>query len=129
MNSEKTYYMGVKDSAPREISPEELAQKLPPPMQLTVIVDQISFAQLVIGLVEEDFITEVEGDAWLEGRLPKGVTDLLATLPKEMQFRGKAKAIRPSVILRNDPIVAALAVSKGMTPEQLDRFFVTYSTV
>jgi hypothetical protein len=90
---------------------------------------RLSFAQLLIGLVSEQWITEAEGEAWLAGTLPAPVLALIATLPAEQQFPAKARAIRPSEVLRADPLVELLGAAQGKTPEQLDDFFRTYSEV
>jgi len=90
---------------------------------------QLSFAQLLIGLVTEAWITEAEGEAWLAGERPAEVEALIATLPVEQRFAAKARASRPSIILRTDPLVIALATAKQKTAEQLDTFFTTYAAV
>jgi hypothetical protein len=89
----------------------------------------LTFAQMLIGLVTEQWITEAEGDAWLVGTPPAVFLALIATLPAEQQFAAKARAIRPSGVLRADPLVQALGAEQGKTPEELDQFFVTYSGV
>lgn len=100
-----------------------------PPAPPIPSVPDLSFPQLLIGLVAEGWITEVDGEAWLTGTLPAAVLGVISTLPVEMQFPAKARALRPSVIIRADPLVAALAASEGKTPEELDEFFFTYSQV
>ena len=87
---------------------------------------QISFAQLLIGLVAERWITEAEGDAWLTGTPPAPVLALIGQLPQAQRFAAKARAVRPSVVLRSDPLVIALGTMQGKTPAQLDAFFNTY---
>ena len=89
----------------------------------------LTFAQLLIGLVSEGWITESEGTAWLGGALPAAVTGLIAQLPAAERFPATARAARPSVILRTDPLLEALAQSEGKTPEQVDEFFITYQSV
>jgi len=89
----------------------------------------ISFAQLVIGLVTEQWITEAEGTAWLQGVLPAAVETLITSLPQEQQFIARARASRPSEILRDDPLVVSLGAAQGKTEEELDDFFRTYSGV
>ena len=90
---------------------------------------QLSFAQMLIGLVSEQWITEAEGEAWLTGTLPAAVLGLISTLPANQQFAAKARAIKPSVVMRNDPLVAALGAAQGKTAEELDTFFRTYAQV
>jgi hypothetical protein len=90
---------------------------------------RLSFAQLLIGLVTEQWFTEADGESWLEGRLPGPVQALIDTLPQDQRFSAKARAIRPSTVLRNDPLVGLLAAAHGKTQEQLDAFFITYGAV
>ena len=90
---------------------------------------KLTFAQLLIGLVAEEWITEAEGEAWLAGTLPAPLLALISTLPAEQQFPAKARALRPSEVLRRDPLVETLRVAQGKTSEELDAFFATYSGV
>lgn len=90
---------------------------------------KISFAQLLIGLVKEGWITEAEGDAWSQGVLPNSVTAVINTLPVDQRFAARTRARRPSEIVRNDPLVIELSASQGKTAEQLDQFFITYSQI
>lgn len=89
----------------------------------------ITFAQLLIGLVTEGWISEAEGDAWVDGTLPSGVTALIATLPAGQQFAARTRAKRPSEVRRIDPLVVALGSAQGKTPEEIDKFFQTYAQV
>ena len=98
-----------------------------PPAPRAIIPD-LSFAQLLIGLVTEEWITEAEGGGWLVGTLPAPVLAVIATLPPNQQFAAKARAIRPSVIVRADPLVASLAAAEGKTSADIDAFFTTYAT-
>lgn len=98
-----------------------------PPAPPAIIPD-LSFAQLLIGLVSEGWITEAEGGGWLVGTLPAPVLAVIATLPAGQQFAAKARAIRPSAVVRADPLVAALAAAEGKTSAEIDAFFTTYAT-
>lgn len=92
-----------------------------------VIIPDLSFAQLLIGLVTEEWITEAEGGGWLVGTLPAPVLAVIATLPAGQQFAAKARAIRPSAVVRADPLVAALAAAEGKASAEIDAFFTTYA--
>lgn len=92
------------------------------PVQPPSIPD-ITFAQLLIGLVQAGWITEAEGEAWLAGTLPAAVLGVIQGLPEGQRFAAKARALRPSLIERNDPLVAALAAQEGKTPSDVDQFF------
>jgi hypothetical protein len=89
----------------------------------------LSFSQLLVGLVTEQWITTIEGELWLQGILPAAVTSLIATLPTEQQFIAKARATRPSEVYRLDSLVIGLATAQNITAEQLDEFFKTYSQI
>lgn len=93
----------------------------PEPVQTT----EISFAQMLIGLVTEEWITEAEGEAWLSGTLPGAVTALIDQLPAAQRFAARARAVRPSVVLLSDPLVQALGAMQGKSAE-LPEFFNTY---
>lgn len=90
---------------------------------------QLSFAQLIIGLVTEAWITEADGDGWLTGVLPSTVLTTINLLPAEQRFAARAKAARPSVVLRLDPLVEMMALAQGRSPAEIDTFFRTYASV
>lgn len=96
----------------------------PPPVPAS-----ISFAQLLIGLVTEQWITEAEGEAWLAGTLPDDVLLVIDSLPANQRFAAKARALRPSEVLRSDPLVAAMGAAAGNTEAEIDTFFQTYAGV
>jgi hypothetical protein len=89
----------------------------------------ITFAQLLIGLVTEQWITEAEGEGWLAGTLPMAVQLVIDSLPAEQRFTAKARALRPSEVLRSDPLVAAMGTAAGKTGAEIDTFFRTYAGV
>ena len=101
----------------------------PTDFSVVAVPASITFRQLLIGLVAEGWITEAEGDAWLAGTIPAAASALVASLPEAQRFAARASIIRPSVILRADPLVAALAAAEGKTEAELDGFFQTYSQV
>lgn len=104
------------------MEPEEIAER-------EVARPKLTFSQLLIGLVAEQWVTEAEGEAWLLGTLPAGVVALIGTLPLEQRFPARARATAPTVVYRDDPLVIALGASQGKTPEQIDAFFVAYCAV
>jgi len=88
----------------------------------------LSFAQLLIGLVTEQWITAAEGRAWRDRTaLPPAVADLIATLPEDQQFAAETRAMAFTEALRLDPLVEALGAAEGKTPKELDQFFITYA--
>lgn len=104
------------------------AKYVAPPAQ-PALVPNLSFAQLMIGLVAEAWITEAEGDGWLAGTLPLAVLTVIDSLPLGQRFAAKARALRPSEVLRSDPLVAAMGTAAGKTGAEIDTFFQTYAGV
>jgi len=105
----------------------EVAPFVPPPAPVPAI-PSLTFAQLLIGLVSEGWITEAEGDDWATGKgLPAAVQSAVATLPEAERFPARARLYRMSVAMRSDPMVAALATADGRTAAEVDAFFVTHS--
>ncbi len=90
---------------------------------------KLSFAQLMIGLVAEKWITAAEAEAWLAGTLPFALLVVIDTLPEDQRFPVKARAIRPAEVLRSDPMVAAMGFAAGKTEADIDVFFLTYASV
>jgi hypothetical protein len=86
---------------------------------------QITFAQLLIGLVAEGWITEADGVAWLSGTPPAPVISLIGQLPAGQRFAARARAVRPSIVLLSDPLVQALGAMQGKSAE-LPGFFNAY---
>jgi hypothetical protein len=121
---EGTVEVPLKPAANMEWDGKEWVEVAPPPP----VPQELAFAQLLIGLVAEGWITEAEGEAWLEGRIPAAAELLIATLPEDQRFAARARAARPSTVLRTDPLVIALAASQGHA-DDLDRFFTTYAAV
>lgn len=90
---------------------------------------KLTFAQLLIGLVAQGWLSESDGELWLSGTLPQPIGLLIETFPAEHRFAAKARALRPSEVVRLDPLVEALAVANGKSAEEIDQFFEVYTTV
>lgn len=91
---------------------------------------KLSFAQLLIGLVSEGWITIEDGRAWRDRvALPAQVQALIGTLPEDQQFAVETRAFAPSEVLRSDPLVTAMGTAAGKTEGEIDNFFRTYVNV
>ena len=88
----------------------------------------LSFAQFMIGLVAEQWITEEEGRLWLTGTLPPQVVSTINLIPEEQRFAATAKATRPSVVGRMDPLVQRMALVQKRSDAEVDDFFRTYAS-
>lgn len=113
----------------RPYTPEEIAAAEAASVAAFRASAKLTFAQLMIGLVTEAWVTEPEGEAWLAGSLPLPVALVINSLPAEQRFAAKARALRPSEVLRADPLVAAMGAAAGKTEAEIDAFFTTYSGV
>lgn len=89
----------------------------------------MSFAQLLIGLVAEGWITSEQGENWLAGAPPAPVLAAIALLDPQLRFAALARATRPSVVFRTNSLVEMLALAQSKTPNQIDQFFRDYSKV
>jgi hypothetical protein len=89
----------------------------------------LSFSQFLIGLVTEQWITEADGNGWLVGVLPPSVEATINLGPADQRFAARARATRPSEVLRLDPLVQMMSMAQGRSPEEVDDFFVKYATV
>lgn len=91
---------------------------------------RLSFAQLLIGLVTEGWITEAEGRAWRDRvALPAQVVAVISSLPASQQFAAETRAMAPSEVLRVDPLVSAMAAAAGKAEAEIDDFFRQYAGV
>lgn len=111
------------------LSPEEL-------LEIERASMTLSFAQFLVGLVEQEWIAEDEANAWLSANsLPAAVEAAIATLPEEgpggvkPRLRARARALRPTEILRTNELLLMMAAVRGAGPEQLDDFFRFYAGV
>ena len=112
-----TYAGGVFTRAPR---PDPEPEPIP----------NLTFAQLLFGLVTEGWLTEAEGTAWLVDRtLPAAVEALISTLPANQQLLARARALQPTEVLFSDPMVQAMGAAQGKTVAEMETFFRTYSAV
>ena len=97
----------------------------PPPAP---IVPELSFPQLLYGLVTEQWITPVEADAWLVQRvLPAPFNEIIAQMPDDQQILAKARALQPTEVIFTDPLVQQLGQLQNKTPEEMATFFRTYA--
>lgn len=103
-----------------ELTPEEMAALH---VQDPLDYPELSFAQMLIGLVTLGWITEAEGNAWVQGILPADIEAYIATLPETARFAARARAARPATIVRYDPVVVGLAILKNKQPEEINQFF------
>lgn len=124
-----TYDIATGEMTEVDMSEEEIADALALPVAEPT-VPNLSFVQMLIGLVSEGWITADEGRAWRDRvALPKQVSALILQLPVEQQFAVETRAFAPSEVLRADPLVAAMGAAAGKTDAEMDDFFRKYARV
>lgn len=113
-----------------EIPAEEIQAFEEPPSETATVPSTLSFAQFLIGLVSDGWITLVEARAWRDRiSLPSDIVMIIGSLPIEQQFAAETRALAPSEIYRNDPLLLAVAQFKGKTEADLDAFFLKYGAI
>jgi len=97
--------------------------------ELSHVPASMSFAQFIIGLVAEEWITEEEAHIWLSGTLPPRVVSTISLVPADKRFATTAKALRPSTMYRLDPLLQIMALAQKRSKSEVDEFFSKYSSV
>lgn len=109
-----------------DASTEEIAQRT---LELRSRM-KLSFTQLLVGLVTEEWITVTEARAWRDRQsLPIQLQTIIEELPIEQQFEVETRAMIQSVILRSDPLVTMMGTAAGKTQTEIDTFFNTYAII
>lgn len=94
--------------------------QLVPPETATAVsladLPAVSLAQIVTILIEDGFLTEAEGAAWMAGVLPTAVSALIDTLPADQRIYARLRAARPTDVRAADPLILALA--QGMQADE-----------
>lgn len=97
-----------------------------PASALPPVPVEISPRQLLLALTGAAIITEAEALAAARtGAVPASIDAIFATLPGPAAFAARVTWARMTVVLRSDPMVAALAASRGMDGAAVDDFFRT----
>jgi hypothetical protein len=110
------------------LAPQIPLDQLTPEQELTLWRDgaTLSFAQTLIGLKEEAWMSEADCLAWSLGTLPAVILAAISSLDESLQYEATVRARIPSVISRNYMLVNFLGTLNSKTPEEIDTFFVTY---
>jgi len=95
---------------------------------IEIVPAAMSFAQFMIGLVAEKWITEDDGRLWLTGTLPPQVISTINLIPAEQRFATTAKAMRSPVVYRDDPLVQMMTLVQKRSAAEVDDFFRTYAS-
>lgn len=122
------YYETVIDVTSWPAGHQPTAKRAPP--QTPGPVPNLSFPQLLFGLVTEGFITETEGNAWLVSRvLPASVEAVISGLPGPDQLLARARALQPTDVIYADPLIQMMGAIQGRTEAQMADFFRAYAVV
>jgi len=122
----KGVYLNLQEGYAEEelddADPEVLAYLNPPPPIPTISRRQFFQQAAITGI-----ITETEALAAVTtGALPASITAFIGSLPTEQQF-GAKMLFSVSEFVRSSPMANAFGQTLGMTPEQIDTFFLAAS--
>jgi hypothetical protein len=102
---------------------------VPAPAQPPVPTE-ISRRQMLLAMTGAAIITQAEAlDAARTGAVPAAIEAAFAKLPAADAFAARVTWASMTVVLRGDPLVAALAASRSMTTTQVDDLFRTASAL
>ena len=108
----------------RDLTPEELAIKFPPPEPGEPLPPhEITMRQLILGLATDEWITWEEAEGWADrSTLPAAVNTVIGQMPEEQRAAARIAAKTMSVAERDNPILigAAQLANPEMTLEQID---------
>ena len=91
-------------------------------------VPSITFVQAISGMVMKGWLTQEEGLAWSkDGTLPSEVEAMISDLPPAEQVFAKISATRSQSMARNEPLMLKMAETRGVTADEMDEFFTTFS--
>lgn len=89
---------------------------------------KISKTNMIVGLMEEEWITEDDADEWSKGnQLPLPIKNALNLIPPGKN-RAKMRVQLNSFVTccRDDELVVLLVAAYGKTEDEMDEFFRTY---
>lgn len=90
----------------------------------SVFPDTISDRQFAQGLAHAGLITHAEALAWVgPGTLPASIAGFLQSLPEQMRFDAEILLVGATQFKRSHPMTATFSAAVGMTPQQLDQFW------
>lgn len=90
----------------------------------------ITRLQFLTAAGDAGIITKAEALAAAQsGAVPASIAAVFATLSESEQFSASVRWATMTIVPRNDPLVAAVATSLGMTSAQVDAFFITAAAI
>lgn len=97
-------------------------------MTLKVIPFQITRSQLILGLTQAGLITDAEGVAAASGTaIPASIDAVFSTLPTEEAVAARIRWYSMLHAERTHPLLVAVQLQHGITDEQMDDYFISWS--
>jgi hypothetical protein len=93
---------------------------LNPPPPIPAISDRQFFQQLAV----QGIITQADALASNAAVIPPALLTLIAAMPVDQQFNAKMIISGATTFLRNHPLTVSIGAAFGMTPAQIDQFFI-----
>lgn len=108
----------------RDLTPEELAIKFPPPEPgEPQPPHEITMRQLILGLAVDGWITWEEAEGWADrSTLPAAVNTVIDQMPEEQRAAARITAKTMSVAVRDDPLLigAAMAENPQLSEQEIN---------
>src|SRR5574343_150406 len=88
----------------------------------------LTFSQMLMGMVSENWLSESDGENWLSGFLPDIIREIIDTLPEDQRFASKVRMTKMTKIDRLDPIMVLFGDRLKTTADEMDIFFERYKS-
>lgn len=96
----------------------------PVPTPVSVVPPQVSRRQFFQAAAQQAIISETDAEALFAGAIPASLATAVSQLPAGQQFAARMAILGDQFFYRADTFVVALGPLMGMTPAQLDAFFI-----
>lgn len=90
---------------------------------------KLTFSQLLVATVADEWMSEADGELWLAGTLPDFIQGFITELPVDQQFSTKVQMLKMTTISRLHSIIAKWAAALNKTDEEIDALFEKYSNI
>lgn len=108
------------------IAPE--VSEIPPAPDYSTLT--LTVRQFFIMLANSGYVTPQEAvEAAQTGVVPANIAAVFATLPPDQALAAQITWAKMTTVARNEPLIAAVAASLGLTEEEIDQFFIVGQTI
>tara|TARA_R110000737_G_scaffold131873_2_gene163607 strand:+ start:228 stop:722 length:495 start_codon:yes stop_codon:yes gene_type:complete len=114
-----------------ELIGDDVLEWLPPTVAELLVIREdwrhhasLSRLDFAVIAAQSGWVSDAEAEDWASGAAnPAIVLEVISSLPQTDQLRARIAAKAQTVVHRNDRLVLALGLVKGVTPAQFDTVF------